>query len=315
MRHRSFGRTGLKVSELGLGCMGFGPKERWFGGAGEKEAALMASKSLDAGVNLFDTADVYNIGHSESILGKALGKRRREAVVATKVFCRMGPLPNDEGLSRRHLLEACDASLRRLGTDYIDLYQVHEWDAQTPLEETLRALEDLVRSGKVRYLGASNFMGWQMARSAWVSDKAGWSRFESDQVMYNLLERGFEAEGVPCCEDLGLGVLVYSPLAGGYLTGKYAAASARGRHADAASSYPSFDRRRGEAAVKVLSKLAAAYGKPPAQVALAWILARPWVSSVLVGATSAAQLDDTLAASELRLGQDALTLLDRLSAI
>jgi len=147
MEHRFLGRTGLKVSEIGLGCMGFGPRDRWIGGAGEEEARRMVAFALDRGVNLFDTADVYNVGHSESFLGKALGPRRREAVVSTKVFCRMGPGPNDAGLSRKHLLEACDASLKRLGTDWIDLYQVHEWDPDTPLEETLRALEETLGGG------------------------------------------------------------------------------------------------------------------------------------------------------------------------
>jgi aryl-alcohol dehydrogenase-like predicted oxidoreductase len=314
MQFRRLGRTGLRVSELGLGCMGFGPKERWFGGADDKTAVRMVHAALAAGVNLFDTADVYSFGASEEYLGKALAGRRADAIVATKAFCRMGRGPNDAGLTRHHLIEACHASLRRLGTGHIDLYQVHEWDPAVPLEETLRALEDLVRWGKVRYIGCSNFMAWQLARALWVSDKNGWSRFESNQMIYNLAERGIEAELGPLCEDQSVGVLAFSPLAGGYLTGKYADNGKEGRHASARSAFPRLDRARMETSARVAEKLGKAYGRPAGHVALSWLLSRPWVASALVGAVSVEQIEENLKAADWRLGTEAVALLDRVVA-
>jgi aryl-alcohol dehydrogenase-like predicted oxidoreductase len=314
MNYRRLGRTGLHVSELGLGCMGFGPKDRWFGGADQAAAARMVHAALAAGVNFFDTADVYNKGTSEEYLGKALAGRRGEAIVATKAFCRMGRGPNDAGASRHHLIEACRASLRRLGTDYIDLFQLHEWDSETPLEETLRALEDLVRWGDVRYVGCSNFMAWQMMRALWVSDKNGWTRFESNQMIYNLAERGIEYELGAACADQGVSVLAFSPLAGGYLTGKYASDGKSGRHAFPASAFPRLDRKRMTAYALVAEKVGAAYRRPAAHVALAWPLSKPWVASVIFGATTVEQVEQNVSAGGWSLAAEASALLDRVHA-
>jgi len=216
MEYRLLGRSGLKVSKLCFGCMTFGNNQWDIGGVDERLATEMIAACFDHGLNFFDTADVYSHGESETLLGKALGSRRKEAVVATKVRGRMGKGPNDVGLSRQHILESCDASLKRLGTDHIDLYQVHSFDPETPLEETLRALDDLVRWGKVRYIGVSNFAAWQLTKALWVSDKAGLERFVSLQAYYSLVGRDLEFELVPLCLDQGLGILPWSPLAGGF---------------------------------------------------------------------------------------------------
>lgn len=317
MVYRNLGRTGLKVSPLCFGCMTFGGRDRWMGGVGDGEAERMVKACLDAGVNLFDTADVYNIGQSEIMLGKALGPRRREAVIATKVFCRMGRGPNAEGLSRHHILDAADASLKRLDTDWIDLYQVHEWDSETPLEETLRALEDLVRWGKVRYLGASNFAAWQFARALWAADKNGWARFESNQVQYSLLQRRIEDEMVPLAQHTGAAILAWSPLAGGWLSGKYRGEKIphkEGRFSEPASRFPFFDPTRARGVTEVLEKVASVHKVTPAQAALSWLLAKPWVASVVFGATGVEQVRENLRAAEVALSRDGLQYLDKISA-
>ncbi len=216
MRMRSLGNTGLKVSELCFGNMTFGGRGYWktIGELGQKEADLLVGMALEAGVNFFDTANVYSEGLAEEMLGRALGPRRGEVILATKVRGRMGPGSNEVGLSRHHIMEACHASLRRLGTGYIDLYQVHSFDHETPLEETLRALDDLVRQGKVRYLGCSNFTGWQLMKALAISDNLGLERFATLQAYYSLVARELELELVPLCLDQGLGILPWSPLAG-----------------------------------------------------------------------------------------------------
>ena len=223
MRMRFLGKTGVKVSELCFGTMTFGGRSffKYVGQLGQKEANTLVDMSLEAGINFFDTADVYSEGLSEELLGKALGKRRQSIILATKVRGKMGPGPNDIGLSRRHIIEGCNASLKRLGTDYIDLYQVHNFDPDTPQEETMRALDDLVRQGKVRYIGCSNYSGWQLMKALAISDKRGWERFVTLQALYSLLARELENEMVPLCLDQGLGILVWSPLLGGFLSGKY----------------------------------------------------------------------------------------------
>ena len=215
MDYVNLGRTGLKVSRICLGCLTFG------GQADEKESMRIVDTALDAGINFFDTANVYTETLSERFLAKALKGRRDQAVIATKVRGSMGPGVNDSGLSRKHIMDAVEGSLMRLETDYIDLYQVHSWDADTPLEETLRALDDLVRQGKVRYIGCSNFTGWQLTKSLWISDVKGLARFETVQPRYNLLLRGIEEELLPACLSQGVGVIPYNPIAAGLLTGKH----------------------------------------------------------------------------------------------
>lgn len=315
MPYRRLGSTGLEVSVIGFGCMSFGGRERWFGGVDNREAERLVKTALDAGVNLFDTADVYNVGQSEEILGRALGERRREALIATKVFCRMGRGPNQEGLSRQHILEAADASLRRLKTGHIDLYQAHEFDERTPLEESLRAFEDLQRWGKVRYVGVSNFSAAQTAQALELTDRKGWTRMASNQVQYSLLERYAELEIAPQAVAQGIGVLAWSPLAGGFLSGKYkgGAAPAGSRLADPERRFPWFDSARASVILPVLDKIAAAQRLTAAQAALAWVLARPWVSSAIVGATSLAQLQENLAAASPALSREAVSFLDRAS--
>jgi aryl-alcohol dehydrogenase-like predicted oxidoreductase len=272
----------------------------------------------DAGVNLFDTADVYSAGLSEEILGEALGKDRDDVLVATKVRGDMGPGPNDGGLSRHHIVRACEASLRRLATDHIDLYQVHEWDGLTPHEETLSALDALVRSGKVRYVGSSNYTARQLMKSLWVADRNGLEPFVSEQIYYSLQARDAESELIPIAVDEGLGVLVWSPLAGGLLSGKYRRgqdAPEGTRRFEGWSEPPVHDEDRLYDTVDVLVELAEGHGVSAAQVALAYTLAKPAVTSVIVGARTEEQLADNLAAAGLALSDDEIRRLDDVSAV
>lgn len=318
MRHLVLGRTGLRVSELCLGTMTFGGSGMWeaLGALDQARATALVERSLEAGINFFDSADFYAAGESEAMLGKALGARRRNVVVATKVRLRMGDGVNDVGLSRSHILSAADASLKRLGTDYIDLYQVHNPDPLTPLDETLRALEDLVRWGKVRYVGASNYAAWQLMKALWIADARGFSRFESLQAYYNLLARDLERELVPMLRDQQVGLMVWSPLAGGYLAGK----TDKAGKAPAGSrlekdSYLPLDLERGGRILLALREIASGHGVSPARVALAWLLSREVVTSVIVGARSVEQLDDNLAAIRVKLRRDELERLDAASAL
>jgi aryl-alcohol dehydrogenase-like predicted oxidoreductase len=272
--------------------------------------------ALDAGVTLIDTADVYSDGAAEEILGQALEGRRDRVLIASKARFPMGSGPNDAGLSRQHLIEACEASLRRLQTDHIDLYQVHEWDGQTPLEETLGALEHLVQSGKVRYAGCSNFAGWQVMKALGIADKQGLPRFVSQQVYLSLQERSAEYEIVPSALDQGLGVLVWSPLAGGLLSGKYRRDQPPpegSRHASEWDEPPVYDEDKLYDTVDVLVEIAEAHGVSPAQVALAWLLERPAVTTVIVGARTDEQLADNLAAAELELSPEEVERLEVVS--
>jgi aryl-alcohol dehydrogenase-like predicted oxidoreductase len=268
-------------------------------------------------VNLFDTADVYSYGESEQILGQALGARRRDVLIATKVFQRTGKGPNDAGLSRRHIVESCEGSLRRLGTDTIDLYQSHGPDALTPMEETLRAFDDLVRAGKVRYIGSCNHSGWQGMKALAISDHLGLARTVSQQIMYSLLCRDAEHELVPLGLDQGVGILVFSPLAGGLLSGKYRrGASPEGtRVAERGiENYaPYAEKERLYRVVDVLDRLAAAHAATPAQISLAWLLKKPCVASALFGARDEAQLKDNLRAAEVNLSADEVAVLDKAS--
>ena len=309
MDYRQLGSSGLRFSELILGTMGFGGSGQ-FRGVGEIDldgARRQIDLALDAGVNVIDTADIYSSGAAEEIIGQALGTRRDRVLLATKARFAMGSGPNDAGLSRHHLIEACEASLRRLQTDHIDLYQVHEWDGQTPLEETLGALEQLLHSGKVRYVGCSNFAGWQAMKALGIARQKGMPEFVSQQVYLSLQERSAEYEIVPSAIDQGLGLLIWSPLAGGLLSGKYRRGQpppAGSRHASEWSEPPVYSEDKLYDTIETLVEIAGARGVSAAQVALAWLLARPGITSVVVGARTDEQLADNLAAATLELTQE-----------
>lgn len=317
METRFLGRTGLSVSVLCLGTMTFGGLDRWgkIGTTQLDEARELVARCLDAGINLFDTADAYSRGLSEEILGSALGSRRDEALVATKLNARMSADPNDVGSSRQHVIRACEASLRRLGTDRIDLYQVHGIDELTAMEETLRALDDLVRSGKVRYVGCSNFSAWHLMKALATSDRLLLERYASLQAYYNLVARELEWELLPLCLDQGVGVLVWSPLAGGFLSGKFRRDTpvlAGTRRAELGSP-SAFDEEHGFGIVDVLDEIARARGVSVAQVALNWLLARPAVTSLVIGARNREQLEDNLAAPQWALSSEEVARLDAAS--
>jgi aryl-alcohol dehydrogenase-like predicted oxidoreductase len=319
MEYRQLGRSGLRVSTLTLGTMTFGGGGK-FANVGSTDvdgASRQVDMCLDAGVNLIDTADVYSDGASEEILGQALAGRRDRVLLATKARMAMGDGPNDAGLSRHHLIRACEASLRRLGTDHIDLYQVHEWDGQTPLEETLEALDDLQRAGKIRYAGCSNYAGWQLAKALGISERRGLARFVSQQVYYSLQSRDAEYELVPAGLDHGVGMLVWSPLAGGLLSGKYRRGQdgpAGARHLTDWNEPPVRDEEQTYDVIEAAVEVGAAHGVSAAQVALAWLLGRPGVSSLVIGARTDEQLADNLAAAQLELSAEERARLDALSA-
>ena len=319
MEHRQLGSSGLRVSALTLGTMTFGGQGKFahVGATDVEQATRQVDLCLDRGVTTIDTADVYSGGLSEEIVGAAIKGRRDRIVLATKARMTMGDGPNDAGLSRRHLIAACEASLRRLGTDYIDLYQVHEWDGQTPLEETLHALDALVQSGKVRYIGCSNYAGWQMTKALGISARDGYQRFVSQQVYYSPQARDAEYEIVPSAIDQGVGILVWSPLAGGLLSGKYRRGEkgpAGSRHLTDWNEPPVRDEAQLYDVVDALVEIGEARGVSAAQVALAWLLGRPGVTSLIVGARTDEQLADNLAAADLELSAGERGRLDELSA-
>jgi aryl-alcohol dehydrogenase-like predicted oxidoreductase len=314
MRYNRLGTTGVKVSELCFGTMTFGSRFFNIGTVDQKLANQMVARALEAGVNFFDTADVYSYGQSEELLGRALkeaGAARDAVVIASKVRGAMSDAAlkgtgdlNNVGLSRKHVMAACETSLRRLGTDHLDLYQVHGWDVAAPMDETLRALDDLVRQGKVLYLGCSNWPARHLAKALAVADARGWERFVSLQAYYSLAGRDLEHELLPLCREEGLGVLPWSPLAGGFLTGKYR--RGKDKPADARRAgfdFPPVDERAFDA-VDALEAVAKARGATIAQVALAWLTARPGVTSVIIGAKTMAQLEDNLGATDVRLSAD-----------
>jgi aryl-alcohol dehydrogenase-like predicted oxidoreductase len=306
MEYRQLGRSGLRVSAVTLGTMSFGGvgSFRAIGELGVDGARRLVDIALDAGVNLIDTADIYSFGASEEILGEVLAGRRDQILVATKARFPMGDGPNDAGISRHHLIRACEASLRRLRTDHIDLYQLHEWDGQTPLEETLEALDHLVQTGKVRYVGCSNFAGWQVMKALGVARRAGLPAFVSHQAYLSLQERSAEYEIVPSAIDQGLGVLVWSPLAGGLLSGKYRRGQPPppgARHAGDWHEPPIYDETKLYDTIETLVEVAGSRGAPAAQVALAWLLARPGITSVVVGARTEEQLTSNLGVVDLTL--------------
>ncbi len=322
MEYRHLGRAGLRVSALSLGTMTFGGRGKFAltGTVDSGQARRMVDASLDAGVNLIDTADVYSEGVCEQIVGEVLGAltpaRRDGVLVATKARFTMGPGPNDAGLSRHHLVRACEASLRRLNADHIDLYQVHEWDGCTPVDETLTALDDLVRSGKVRYVGCSNFSAWHVMKSLAVSARDRLAPYVSQQIHYSLQTRDAERELLPMAVDAGLGVLVWSPLAGGLLSGKYrrGVTPAEGsRQLTEWNEPPVPDTEQLYDIVDALVEIASVRGVSAAQVALAWVMSRPAVSSVIIGARTQEQLEDNLAAASLTLSAEELDRLENVS--
>jgi aryl-alcohol dehydrogenase-like predicted oxidoreductase len=319
VEYRQLGASGLRVSALSLGTMTFGGRGK-FAQVGEtdtKAAARQLDMALDAGVNLIDTADVYSDGLAEEILGEVLSGRRDRVLVATKARFPMGAGANDAGLSRHHLIEGCEASLRRLRVDHIDLFQVHSWDGQTPLEETARALDELVRAGKVRYIGVSNHSGWHLLKALGVQRALGLHPYVSEQIYYSLQERSVEYELIPAALDQGLGVLVWSPLAGGLLSGKYRRGQAPpdgGRQLTDWGEPPVYDQEKLYDTVECSVEIAQAHGVSPSQVALAWLLGKPAVSSVIIGARTDEQLADNLGAAELELSADERRRLDECSA-
>jgi aryl-alcohol dehydrogenase-like predicted oxidoreductase len=319
MEYRQLGHSGLRVSALTLGTMTFGGRGHWTRvGATEVDTATrQVDMCLDAGVNLIDTADVYSDGLSEEVVGKTLKGRRDRVLVATKARFAMGDGPNDAGLSRHHLIRACEASLRRLGTDYIDLFQVHEWDGHTPLEETLSALDHLVNAGKVRYIGCSNYSAWHIMKALGISERKNLQRFVSQQIYYSLQSRDAEYELVPVALDQGVGILVWSPLAGGLLSGKYRRGQDMpegSRHLTDWNEPPVHDEDQLYDIVDVLVEIAEARGVSAAQVALAWTLGRPGIATVVVGARTEEQLADNLGAADLTLEDDERARLDEVSA-
>lgn len=318
MKTRFLGNSGVRVSELCFGAMTFGGKGYWtgIGQVQQKEADELVNMAIDGGINFFDTADVYSEGLSEQILGKALGDRRKDIILATKVRGRTGPGPNDVGLSRKHILDSCNGSLKRLGTDYIDLYQVHSFDPKTPLEETLRALDDLVREGKVRYIGVSNFTGWQLMKALSISEKQNLERFVTLQALYSLIARDLENELVPLSLDQKLGILPWSPLGGGFLTGKYRRGKPRpegARRTDPTNQFLQYDEERGSDIVDELDKIAGSHKATITQAALNYLLRKPGVTSVIIGAKTKEQLADNLKTTDWEMTSEEVARLDELS--
>jgi 1-deoxyxylulose-5-phosphate synthase len=314
MEYVRLGRTGLEVSRICLGCMSYGTpgqgNHAW--SLSEAESRPFIRRALEAGINFFDTANRYSLGSSEEILGRALKEfaRRDDVVIATKVHGRMRPGPNGAGLSRRAIMNELDASLRRLGTDYIDLYQIHRWDYGTPIEETLEALHDVVKSGKVRYIGASSMHAWQFARALAVSERHGWTRFVSMQNLVNLLYREEEREMLPLCVAEGIGVIPWSPQARGRLTRDWNIISTRSETDEAVGRLFAKTAEADKKVVDRVAEVAAARGIPRAQVALAWLLAKPVITAPIVGATKLQHLDDAIASVRVKLSNDEIASLE-----
>jgi len=317
MEYARMGNTGLMVSRLCFGTMTFGRSQWKLGGVDQKLANEMVGTAIDHGINFFDTADIYSMGQSEEMLGKAIGAKRRNVVIATKVRGRVGKGHNEVGLSRGHIFDAVEKSLKRLGTDYIDLYQVHGWDAITPLEETMAALDDLVKRGDVRYIGFSNFAAWQAALSIGISGKLLLAGFKTAQMHYSLLCRDIEYEVVPLCLNKGIGILVWSPLSGGFLSGKYkreSQPSAGTRIGDRGVWFPPFDRESGFRVVDVLKEMGKELNAVPSQISLAWLLKQPGVTSAIIGVRNTEQLKDDLKSVDVKLDERYLEKLDDITA-
>ena len=318
MKYQALGNTGLYVSQLTLGTMTFnqegGPLSAMMGATGQELATQMVDMAIDAGINLFDTANMYGMGESEIMLGKALAERRKDVLIATKVFFPSGTNHNDLGLSRLAIMREIENSLSRLRTDWIDLYQVHSFDETTPLEETLRALDDLVRQGKVRYIGLSNFAAWQIAMADGLAKQLGTEQFCSVQAYYSLVGRELEREIIPTTQGLCLGILVWSPLAGGFLSGKYTGESETdGRRKK--FDFPPINKERGFMIVDTIREIAKSHNVSVAQIALSWLLHQEGVTSVIVGARRQEQLADNLKCVDIELSQDEIVQLDEVSRI
>ena len=313
MRYVKLGNTGLDVSAVCLGCMSYGSPGQgnhpWT--LDEESSRPFIQRALELGINFFDTANVYSLGSSEEILGRALRDfaRRDEVVIATKVHGRMRPGPNGAGLSRKAIFQEIDSSLRRLGTDYVDLYQIHRWDHRTPIEETVEALHDVVKAGKALYVGASSMWAWQFSKALHVADAHHWTPFSTMQNHYNLLNREEEREMMPLCADRGIGVIPWSPLARGKLTRPWDASTERSESDEFGKSlYGQLESDR--AVVESVAKVAGDRGVPPAQVALAWVLHKPAVTAPIIGATKMHHLDDAVAAVDLRLSSEEISRLE-----
>jgi aryl-alcohol dehydrogenase-like predicted oxidoreductase len=322
MKYKPLGNTGLLVSQLCLGTMTFGGGEgvyKHIGNVGQTEADGFVHAGIEAGINFFDTADVYSRGESETILGqslKNLAASRHEVVVATKGYTRTGPGRNDVGASRAHLIDAVDASLRRLQTDYIDLYQIHANDVLTPLNETLRALDDMVRHGKVRYIGVSSWAAWRIATALGIANQKNYERFATAQAYYSIAGRDLERELAPLMEYEKLGLLVWSPLAGGLLSGKFSRGNQNPQGSRrSAFDFPIVNKERAWNVLDVIAPIAKAHECSPARIALAWLLSKPVVTSVIVGAKRREQLDDNLAAIDVSLTEEEIKALDQVSAL
>jgi|ERR1017187_5882453 aryl-alcohol dehydrogenase-like predicted oxidoreductase len=316
MEYIRFGNTGMKVSRICLGTMTYGkPTDRWPWALNEEQSRPFIHKALELGINFFDTADIYSYGVSEEVLGGALKDfaRRDEVVLATKVFNPMGTGPNDKGLSRKHIFSAIDASLQRLETDYVDLYQIHRWDYETPIEETMEALHDVVKSGKARYIGASSMHSWQFAQAQYIADQHGWTRFVSMQPHYNLIYREEEREMIPFCIDQKIAIIPWSPLARGMLTGK----RTKERNETERAKTDQFGKSLyGHDAdfdiVNRLTEVATSKGLPNAQVALAWVLSKPAITAPIIGASKPGHLEDAVAALSVKLSPEEITKLEEL---
>lgn len=322
MRYESLGNTGLLVSRLCLGTMTFGDGQGPFkaiGAVGQKEADALVKAAIEGGINFFDTADVYSAGFSEKTIGQSfrnLNIARKDVVLATKVYNRMGAGRNDVGASRKHIMDGIEASLRRLQTDYVDLYQIHANDSVTPIEETLRALDTLVTQGKVRYIGVSNWQAWKIARSVGISEAKNLARFESLQAYYSIAGRDLERELAPLLEAEKIGLLVWSPLAGGLLSGKFSRENQKPQGARRSEfDFPIVDKERTWKILDVMGPIAKAHDCSPARIALTWLLTRPIVTSVILGAKRLDQLQDNLAAIELELSKEEIEQLDKVSAL
>lgn len=324
MKYNQLGRTGLYVSEICLGAMTFGGSENagmWRNiGALQQEAVdSLVGRAIEGGVNFFDTADVYSFGESERLLGQAfknLGTKRKDVVIATKVYGEVGPGPNDRGASRGHIMDSVQMSLERLQTDHIDLYQIHASDPVTPVDETLRALDDLTRQGLVRYVGVSNWSAWKIAKALGISEAKGYARFETLQAYYSIAGRDLERELVPMLESEKLGLMVWSPLAGGLLSGKFGPGSNNPQDARRTNfDFPPVDKARAWQCVDVMREIGDAHGVSVARVALAWLLHKAAVMSIIIGAKTLEQLDDNLAAAELALTDEEMAQLDEVSEL
>ena len=315
MKYRPLANTGVFVSELCLGAMTFGSQWEVIGALGQKEADALVHRSMDEGINFFDTADVYSSGESEEILGRSLKGKRHDMVIATKVRGRMGPGANQVGLSRLHIMQAAEASLKRLGTDYIDLYQIHRSDPETHIEETLIALTDLVRSGKVRYIGCSNMEAWELMQALGISGEQGLEAFKCTQSYYSLAGRELEQQTIPLIQDQGLGLLVWSPLAGGFLSGKFTREGSPDGTRRATFDFPPINKEQGFDIVDVMRPIAEAHDASVAQVALAWLLHKEAVTSLIIGAKRMDQLEDNFGSVDLALTDEEVAQLDEVSKI